>query len=1539
MNIQEIRTQYPMYSDLSDQELLDGLHSKFYSDIPKEDFYSKVGYKQSSVTLLPQEQEKKTLDQLATDYSKKSFLGRVGDTMGGVLETPATLAGFGLGTLAGVTNAAGAAIGTTAGGGSLEDIGKEASHALESGMEKTRRYLGTMPETVTGRMIDTGMAEGWNALTSKAGKLAGPELATGLNKDLVYKDLAEKYKKENNTQFIPYKEQQKLLTQADELTKNYQPPKQALAVESVVKGGLDAAGMLAMAKGGITTVAKGADFASRKSQVDSSKLDAAKAESDRLAEQESIKGNSFAAKRAGFTWNPETKRMERGTEYIDPITNTIVDPRAGQKFENVPQGEGLPRTPETQIAGQLTHQAGEPLVTFPDGTTMTRAEFERSKQQELTPEQMVENMRNPQVEPGLVSMTDRTEPVQALGKDVDVSNASNPYFTKGIDPTKINVEEGITPPVVTRLAGTGKDGVIRLNEEAIKADFENGFPYIFEESGSPAGTQKRIVFEKLNITPELFKRWIPDVETYRRFLQLHEESHLKNKDRESYPRTEDGKWDLMNEKAIEIESRATVDALSDILGLKTKGGKQAGVGGKQGGAIDFSTVTEGVKKITEKLKSGDPSFKEFADHLGRDTNDKVAMDLYEKYYGKSVSVHITPEEAAISKIPGLKEVISNEVKPIEEMIPRWELESDATGGGKGLGINLSAGGRMTAMRTGNSFIDWNVESILGRVKEAQATIKNVHQDIKAEVNKVTGSILTKFKDKGAGERTFIEAMSALLRSEGKLELPQGISKEAALLAQKLRTALDDLGLKIQEELRAQGVTNFQWRPNYLAGVFFGPYRSLVKNSAGEVIGVIAGKTKAEATAAIDYVKQQMPDVQFDVPNYNPKFDKAGSDLGARYGKASEVLELLRNQSEASAKLQEHLSDFYKEVQDNYMGYKQHFKQKKGVFGAEGNRPWANAKENAYDLLEAQLGIIDHGYHWLAEQAIAKDMDRILTNEKIQQNMPHAVDYVNTYLDHAFGRLQDKLAVVDSGITWGAQQLGIAPSALKEFLAIIRNAALTNTLGLSGGFALTQFVQVPQTLAVAFAKAKENGIVGSKSGSTMIGTLDLINGLNGKLENMSREGRYFFDYFRKGGELDPHLVEHTIHRKVVSTTGMNPIQKATWEAINGTAKGVDALSGFIGKWSIEKPEAWTRGTFAMTMAHYYKSAGYSLKEAAIQAKKDTSTLFVDYTPQERAMIFQRMGEAGKFASTVSTFKINNLNQWFTFSNKKMYGALATLALAQWFTSGLSGMPFVDDIEFPATALKAKGIIESTPKEWMLENMPDWAAFGPLSQASRLAGLPASALHRKFSASNTVPDDLASFIYPLASFYTNKVSKTADWISSGKFAGQEGKAWLREMVPGNLKYVVDSKLLSDKNGLVLDTNTMHDVNPTYTKRTQEDRVLTHLLGVLPQEEWKSKQIKQLSKISEQAWKTSTKSKVAKTISAFDNGDSEAFKKLYQEAVNYSPESAKEITKYIEGHAISRNMTLEQALQQKFAKGATTGHGVKMLQKFQRMQENRQ
>lgn len=46
MTLSDIRQQYPQYQDMSDDQLADALHRKFYSDMPREEFNAKVGIAQ-----------------------------------------------------------------------------------------------------------------------------------------------------------------------------------------------------------------------------------------------------------------------------------------------------------------------------------------------------------------------------------------------------------------------------------------------------------------------------------------------------------------------------------------------------------------------------------------------------------------------------------------------------------------------------------------------------------------------------------------------------------------------------------------------------------------------------------------------------------------------------------------------------------------------------------------------------------------------------------------------------------------------------------------------------------------------------------------------------------------------------------------------------------------------------------------------------------------------------------------------------------------------------------------------------------------------------------------------------------------------------------------------------------------------------------------------------------------------------------------------------------------------------------------------------
>ena len=76
MDLKSFRTQYPQYDNIPDQELVTALHNKFYSQMPLEEFSSKIGY-------TPATQEPKEDD--SSDFMRgfKSWLPQTKQLIGG----------------------------------------------------------------------------------------------------------------------------------------------------------------------------------------------------------------------------------------------------------------------------------------------------------------------------------------------------------------------------------------------------------------------------------------------------------------------------------------------------------------------------------------------------------------------------------------------------------------------------------------------------------------------------------------------------------------------------------------------------------------------------------------------------------------------------------------------------------------------------------------------------------------------------------------------------------------------------------------------------------------------------------------------------------------------------------------------------------------------------------------------------------------------------------------------------------------------------------------------------------------------------------------------------------------------------------------------------------------------------------------------------------------------------------------------------------------------------------------------------------------
>jgi hypothetical protein len=79
--IADVRKKYPQYDDLSDEQLADGFHKKFYRDIPREDFLAKLGVitparvGPEEVNELPEPPTSKASDAVARGIEQGASLG------------------------------------------------------------------------------------------------------------------------------------------------------------------------------------------------------------------------------------------------------------------------------------------------------------------------------------------------------------------------------------------------------------------------------------------------------------------------------------------------------------------------------------------------------------------------------------------------------------------------------------------------------------------------------------------------------------------------------------------------------------------------------------------------------------------------------------------------------------------------------------------------------------------------------------------------------------------------------------------------------------------------------------------------------------------------------------------------------------------------------------------------------------------------------------------------------------------------------------------------------------------------------------------------------------------------------------------------------------------------------------------------------------------------------------------------------------------------------------------------------------------------
>lgn len=160
--ITEIRQQYPDYADLSDQQIAEGLHKKYYSDMPVETFNQKIGLSQVPS---PEEQARLTHStpvpnsEFAPEWKKNvSAIARPvletggmvgGGLLAGAFATPETL---GIGTIP--AGLAGSALGYAGGKGLANKL--DEAMGLKETVPLGQEFVNTGKDVIEGAAMEAG---------------------------------------------------------------------------------------------------------------------------------------------------------------------------------------------------------------------------------------------------------------------------------------------------------------------------------------------------------------------------------------------------------------------------------------------------------------------------------------------------------------------------------------------------------------------------------------------------------------------------------------------------------------------------------------------------------------------------------------------------------------------------------------------------------------------------------------------------------------------------------------------------------------------------------------------------------------------------------------------------------------------------------------------------------------------------------------------------------------------------------------------------------------------------------------------------------------------------------------------------------------------------------------------------------------------------------------------------------------------------------------------------------------------------------------
>jgi len=713
--------------------------------------------------------------------------------------------------------------------------------------------------------------------------------------------------------------------------------------------------------------------------------------------------------------------------------------------------------------------------------------------------------------------------------------------------------------------------------------------------------------------------------------------------------------------------------------------------------------------------------------------------------------------------------------------------------------NLASGGFAMSNLVKHPLVHWITSKTMKALKEAEiASDRAISENGKGFLAILKGGTAEMQRDLSIKLR-------AIEGKEAKVELTPYEQK----VVESWTRAKEDAIAKFNEARAAKGLDPVAPRLNYLASIFKGDMRVLVQKE-GKTVGWITGNSRIE----LDRAMKQFDGEGFTfspverIPHARSRdFQK---NIARRMAAFDEVIKILGDQDPDVKNFSDRIEASLSKQAYDYLDFKQHFKEKSGVFGAEGMKKWKDEFSNSNDLWNAQADYIRAMHEWVAQQKIEPEVKQILSDPKLRNHSPNAMKLAGQIYDNAFGRGKDNLQLfermsdvyselVNSDVIHaipGVRNLQrVNPF---ESARTMKNWILYSALALNPGFMFSQAVQVPAATSTMMTYFHELGFKGNFTAALFHGSVDALSNRPGMKELSQKVAKNFGEKFPNGFQTDvgEYFNNYATENHVVTPHIMD---KTALKSKNMVARGIQNVDHFASD-SISKLEEGTRRWAFNTLAHYLYDSGVPKERAAEMAEIATSIAMVDYSRQGRAMVYNKLGMLGDMAATVTSFKHNAFTQLFTYASSSAPKTLMVMLGIQAVLGGLTGMYAVDEVDqiwkfiqglAPESAGELPGV-----KEFLIRNTPEALAFGGVSAGSRIIMPEGIDLGSKFSMDNAFPDSLSEALFPLMSTLTNTIQAAGKAKNAPTFENVSGIAY--PMMPAPVKGLMENFLYSDDKG---------------------------------------------------------------------------------------------------------------------------------------------